>query len=264
MNTAIIHFEPVFSKRDQGIFFKKTLKKIKREIQIENHSVLLYLLPVSFVNPSEKAVMKFIAYLKEEKIEKLLLSDSVKKRPEAEILKKHFQIYEGNTIINYKIHDILKKCSQKKDFALEDSTLVLYSNQPEWAKEFLLKVYPLVKEIHIQTKVPEQFSQIILYFLQDYGIYIAMNEKNDEKEIVVVSDEDFQGVVGDLYLNCEEQTKVLFQKKFMLEDFEKIVEPNQKMIEFLVENIYDNLKNENIQQFFTKYPVRITKIKNND
>ncbi len=255
MPGAIIHFEPIFSRLDQGFFFQRTLKKIKRE----RPDFLLYLLPINQERPSKKALYEFISYLKNEKIERILFTEAMKKRPEAEILLKHFQTYEGNTIINETIHEILKNCSQKKHLCLQDCTLVFYTNYTETLKELVFKLYPFVKTISIQTEHEALFLDLTSHFLENYGIYISVNQKFPKENIKLFLDGEQRN--SDFSFQTSE---ILFSQSVIPDEIRTLLKPNQYFLEYMIEKQQKKLKNEQIHQFFIENQLNIVKIENND
>ncbi len=260
MNGAILHFEPIFSKWDQSIFLSKTLKRIKSEIKVDNMTIPLYLLPINIDTPSEKAMDKFTCYLKEEKVDKVLLTDAVKKLPICKKIKNGFYIYDGKPIINYYLIDILKKCSFDQELSLQESTLVLISDSPEQVKEILVKCCSIVKDVCIDTKHPERFEELRQSILESYGIYVSFSHKRSSKDIII-SLEDNQ---KPFTFSMNQKSKIIFYNQKLLKDFLPFIECNQEMLEFFVEKKFNSTKRRYIQQFNKDYPIVIAKIKNND
>ncbi len=264
MNSAIIHFEPVFSKLDQSIFIKRTLKKVKKNVVIEKKAIPVYILPLCQENPSEKAMMKFISYLKAEGIQRVLLSDAAETFPIIDILKENISIITGMSVINYKIYDILRKCAGARELSLENSTLLLYTNRPALAKELILKIHKHVKKIKIETEKPELFTELTDHFLEEYGIFISVNQERTEEDLKVQLDGIEKKVGMDLYINEEKPSNILFFDKNAFAEIKPFKKLNQSCIEFLIDQYYGTIKNETIRQIFKDYSVRITKIENND
>ena len=78
MYAAMIDVKPGISKLDQTLFLKRLLKNCKTEIQ-DNHIVIKkYDIPIDIENPSEKAILKFCEFLKNEKIGYVFVTDAVK------------------------------------------------------------------------------------------------------------------------------------------------------------------------------------------
>ena len=255
---AIIHFEPFFSKWDQSIFLSKTLRRVKSEIEVEGMTVPIYLLPISIANPSEKALDKFIRYLREEKVDKVLLTDVVKKLPCCQKLTDNFSVYDGKSIINYFLIDILKKCSSDYQIPLQECSLVLISNVPTEAKEILEKCYSFVKEIYIDTDHPERFESLQQEFLEDYGIFLSLIHKKQKNEIII----SLESTQKPYHFSVNQ--KIIFKNVKLLKKFLPFIECNQELIEFFVEKKFNSTKRRYIQQFHKDYPMVITKIKNND
>ena len=264
MNSAMIHFEPCFSRMDQGIFLKRTLKKIKKTIKVENYDVLIYKIPICIEKPSERAIQKFILLLKEDLIKNIILSDDAASLPFLEEFKKHFNIIDGASVINYRIYDILRKCVSMKENDLSDCSIILYTNTPELAKECILKIYKHVRKIKIESQKPDLFFDLTSFFLYEYGIFIEINQQKEkqEKELSIVLDDNLES--ADLFYFNEKKSEILFTNKNYFKEFKKFRNLTQSSIEFLIDQFYGNIDNQSIKMFFKTYPLRISKIKNND
>jgi len=264
MNSAMIHFEPCFSRKDQGIFLKRTLKKVKKTVKIENKEILVYTVPVCIEKPSERAIRKFIEYLKKENIKKIILSDAAALLPFKDEFYKNFSVFDGAAVINYKIQDILRKYVSTKEADLSNCAVLLYTNSPELAKECILKIYKHVRKIKIESIKPDLFFDLTSFFLYEYGIFIEINQQREKnlKEISIVLDSFKEK--ADLFYYNEEKTEILYFKKDLFNTFKKYRNLNQSSIEFLVDQINGNTSAQSIKQFFKTYPFRIIKIKNND
>lgn len=264
MDAAIIHFEPCFSKWDQSVFFNKTIKKIKKTINIKDVSVFVYTLPLNEENPSEKALKRFFTYLKGEKIKYIISSNQAKEFTNVlEQLEENFLFFNGKTVINYLIYDILRKCAKIKEIKPEESTVTLLINDPHYAKEIILKICLHVKRIRIQTQDKEKFKELFDFFLNEYGLFILTDQRDDkeEKALVLCFDEAFNHIKADF--NFCGKDKVLFQVK-NINELSKLLTIDQKAMEFLIYTQYQKVSNETVKQFFKANMPKIIKIKNND
>lgn len=260
MSCAIVHFKPCFTKWNQIFFTKKLKEKIKSEIIISNKKIPVYLIPVVKEKPSEKMIAWFISYLKEEKIDTILLSDDSEALPFINKIKNCFQIFDGTKVINYKLYDILRKCAEVKQVELSKSTLIVYVNEPEFAKNYILKTYKFVKKIKIQTDKPSLFSELSAFFLYEYGLFIDIVKevKKENNEIIIVLNDTLYE--SDFYLGKEKNTEVIFSVKNLLSKINFYKKINQNAIEFLIYLLYGNMKDENIKKFFKSYSVRVIKL----
>ncbi len=263
MKSAIIHFEPVFSKYDQSIFLKRTLRRIKKTFQIEEKEFFVYLMPIFFEQPSEKAMHRMVTYLKEEGIERVLFSKSAKSLQESEILRHSFLTYDGQSVINYKLYDILRKCANSKNLSLEDSTVCISCDDPDTVKKIVFKLYKYVRRITVKTKKPEVFSELVSFFLHEYGLYIEINHEPVEEKNQFILDIDGTETNADFSFQAERH-QVLFSKKHLFAGFMPYHDLDQQAVEFLAEGFYGSLQGNAIREFFDRYLLRITKIKNND
>lgn len=260
MKSAIIHFEPVFSRWDQSLFTRKAFKNVKSEINVNDKQILIYNIPVWKEKPSEKMMLRFISYLKEEEIDTILLSDSAEALSISHVLKKHFKIFNGSFVINYKLYDILRKCAEAHSLELSESTLVLLTSQPEKAKEFILKIYKHIKRIKIKTEKPEIFSELSSFFLYEYGLFIEVSKQTEKKEFELFIYIDGLLDSANLYLGDAKQTEIIFNGKNLFKEIKKYKKLNQITLEFLIYQFCGKLSHQNIKLFFKTYPVRIIKL----
>ncbi len=260
MKSAIIDFEPIFTKWEQRFFIKKAFKKIKSSVMVNEKEILIYKIPVVEEYPSEKMMFRFISHLKDEKIDTIILSDRAKLLPVSSMLKNHFKFYDGNSVINYKLYDILRKCAESQCLELCDATLILATNKPDVAKEFILKVYKHVKRIKIKTENPTFFSDLTSFFLYEYGLFIetARQIKKQEKDIFILFDGTCE--LADVSFNSENKTEILFSAKNIFREIMPYVKLNQNTLEFLIHQLYGNLSTHSVKSFFKAYSVRVIKL----
>lgn len=260
MKSAIIHYEPIFTKWEQRFFIKKAFKKVKSTIMVNKKEVLVYKLPVTEENPSEKMMLRFLSYLKKENIDSVLLSDRAKSLPVSSMLKGHFKFFDGNSVINYKLYDILRKCAESAGTELNDATLTLITNKPDVAKEFILKVYKHIKRIKIKTENPTLFSDLTSFFLYEYGLFIEIvgQVKKQEKDIVILFDGSCD--MADISFNNENTTEILFSAKNIFREIMPYVKLNQNTLEFLIYQLYGNISTQSVKSFFKAYSVRVIKL----
>lgn len=260
MSCAIVHFKPCFTKWNQIFFTKKIKEKIKEETIILDKKIPVYLIPVVKEKPSEKMIAWFISYLKKEKIDTILLSDDAEALPFINKIKNCFQIFDGTKVINYKLYDILRKCAEVKQVELSKSTLIVYANEPEFAKDYILKTYKFVKKIKIQTGKASLFSDLSAFFLYEYGLFIdfVKEVKKENNEIIIALNDILYE--SDFYFGKGKNTEVIFSVKNLLSEINSYKKINQNTIEFLIYLLYGNIKDENIKRFFKSYSVRVIKL----
>ncbi len=261
MACAIIHYEPSFSRMDVGFFIKRTLKNVKKVIQDDECYYLLYLLPICENYFSKKGFDEFVSYLKKENINKIILTKQALKCEKTEKLLNCFNTYDGLSLINAEIYEIIKKCALKKHLQLSKSSLVLYTNQPEKAKSVILKLYHFVKDIVIQTKEEEKFIDLSFYFLENYGIDVLINGKIPKEAVSVIIDGRFENGNYDFSFS---DSRVLFCGKKIHRELNEILEMNQFTMEYIIENRQKNLENQQIHQFLKENDLKIVKIEKND
>jgi len=246
MNAAIIHFENIFSKTDQ-ILINKTLKQVKRIINMEESKIPLYLLPIYKEKPSPRAMKRFITYLKEEKIRYIIFTEAALPYRELFLeLTNDFQFFSGHHVIYYKIFDILKKYAEKQGIELTNSTVTLLTEFPEQAKEMILKMYRYVKKIRIKTKYKEKFSPLLEYFLYEYGLYIICDEQEEGvKEEIILPVQNFN---VDVFFKCKKN----------IGEISSYINMNQESIEFLIYSLYHSLSEGTVKEFCKEYIPKIT------
>lgn len=250
MQAAIIHFEDIFQKKDQ-FFIGKTLKKVKRSIQIDNITIPVYLLPITKEKPSVKSIKRFITYLNEEKIKYIIFSEAALPfRSLFESLNNGLVFFSGKHVIHQKIFDILRKCAEKKELELSSSTVTLVTEYPEQAKEMILKIYRYVKKIKIKTKYKEKFAPLLEYFLYEYGLYIVCTDEIENREISL----PVQHFNLEVYFKCKKQ----------LGEISSYININQEGLEFIIYSVYHSLSDETVKRFCKEYIPKISKIQNKD
>ena len=260
MKSALIHFEPVFTKWEQSLFIKKAFKKVKSTIIINEKEIPVYKIPVFSEKPSEKMIQRFINYLKEENIDSVLLSESAALLSVSYMLKNHFKFFTGNYVINYKLYEILKKCAESRSLELSDSTLVLLTESYENAKEFIIKVYKNVRKIKIKTDKPTAFSELASFFLYEYGLFIEISRKEEKKEDEIYILLDGLCESADFYIDGENKTEILFSAKNLFKEITPYVKLNQNTLEFLIYQLLGNLSQQELKTFFKMYSVRVVKL----
>ncbi len=265
MQSAIIHFEPVFSNLDQSLLIKKSLKKVKKEMESEGIKIPVYCLPIAEKKPSQKAVHHFVKYLKENNIQSIIFSEQAKKFEY--LLKeyeKEFYIFNGNYVINYKIYDILRKYAREKEMEIGKSTAVLITNSPERAQEVILKIYKFVRKIKIETTCKEKFLKLQEYFLEEYGLFIIFDSKNEKEKNEISILLDNKEIKADLCLAGKNEINLIFACKKEFKEIKKYLQFNQKTLEFIINAHFGGLSEETIKRFFKEAVPKISKIKNND
>ena len=258
MSSAIIHINIDVSNIQQKFWLTKKLNQSRKSIKVENKTIPVFDLPVSLQYCSEKIIKKCITYLKKENITHILLSDSMKELPASTFLKEHFYTFDGTAVINYKIYDILKKYATEKEIHLADSSLLLYTDFPEKAKEIILKLYKHVRKIKIQTERIQAFSELHHYFLEEYGLFIEIAEKINQADITMNIDQKEEK--ADLSL-MREKNQIIFSKGSLFVECKPYHEIDQCLIEFYIYYLYGMISKETMRRFFIDYPVRISKIK---
>ncbi|MBE7048478.1 MAG: hypothetical protein E7393_03790 [Ruminococcaceae bacterium] len=266
MKAAIIHYEPVFSRLDQSLFLKRTMRQIKSEIKTEDIKIPIYLLPICGENPSKKAIEKFCSYLKKEQIKKIIITNqasSVLKN--FSLLEKNFSFFYGDTIIKYKIKDILRKYALLKNLELSKETVVIETDNPNKAKELIAKINQMVRKIKIETKDADKFKSLTEYFLQEYGLFIEINKKNDKHGIIIQLDSMKEKKDSlRLYTEKNNNNQIIFNCKNHFNQIKKYLTLNQKTLELLIFQKYGTINEQNCRRFCKDYHIRVSNFKNND
>ncbi len=265
MSCGFIYFEPGFSKVDQSVLLRRTLRECETEIKTEGMKLRLFRLPLCEENPSMKTVSRFSAWLKKREIHQLYISDLPAQFVEVKrALAREFSIFNGLSVIDYAIYDILRKYAAQKEIKLADATLVLYTNNPQKTRDMILKLYRHVRRIRIQTENPERFSELSAYFLREYGLYIALeNEKRRPNEIHVVLEDGQKPEVCDINL-CGGSPAVYFNMKQHFKELSRFGSCRQELVEFLCYLHEESISETAISNFFRAFTPKIIKIKNND
>ena len=268
MKAAIIHFEPVFSPFNQTFGIKKAILKTKKEIKEEKIKIPVYLVPITEKNPSEKAIAKFSTYLKKEGITHIIFSkEAYKKQIIREKMENNFQSFTGSEIVKYKLYDILKKYAGGKAIPIGSSTLILETDSPEKARQYILKIYKYVKKIVIKSEQAEIFNDVTQFFLQEYGLFIPVEHmrKKEENEILVQLDSmTEEKKVLNISSDVNRCNQIIFSSKKKFKQITQFLDFDQMTLEFLIFQQYSNINEEKIKRFCKEYMIKVSKIVNND
>lgn len=263
MACGIVYFTPGLSKADRGIFLRRTLRRCKTVISCEGKPVSLFRLPVCETAPSEKAMRRFVTYLKDNQIDRILLSQIPPSVAETLApLTQNFTVFDGFSVINYKIYDILRKYAAKSGINLAESTVVLCTDIPETARQLILKLYRHVRRIRIETGQPERFGDLAAYFLEEYGLYLPLTKQEKRQNEVYIS-ADGQRQDCDIVMRGG-SLEVSFFIKDAFRELSHYCKYNQATVEFLCYLHEQTLSDSAISRFFKIYAPKISKIKNND
>ncbi len=254
MYAAMIDVKPGISKLDQTLFLKRLLKNCKTEIQ-DNHIVIKkYDIPIDIENPSEKAILKFCEFLKNEKIGYVFVTDAVKQvKPVYDALSKNFSFFTGLSVINYKTCDIIRKYAGGKNQKLSDALVLLETDEPQKAEDIIHQIYRRVKRIAIRTKKEESFSDLADRLLKEYGLFVSVNDA--ERPDIHIELDSMILSSGHLNLSADENraSKILFK-------LQNKKEYDQFYLEFLIFCQYGVVNKKTIKDFFNQHSVRISKI----
>ncbi|MBE7035989.1 MAG: hypothetical protein E7403_01695 [Ruminococcaceae bacterium] len=94
-------------------------------------------------------------------------------------LRTEFYILKGISVFHDAFYDILERFSKKIGYPLKECELVLISNYPREAKQYILKIIKQIKSIVIYTTKPDKFTNMIEEIKKQYGIYITLKSKED-------------------------------------------------------------------------------------
>lgn len=265
MSCGLIYFESGLKMAEQNIFLRRTLKQCETELVTEGKRLLLFRLPVSTERPSERAVFRFIDFLKNKGIKKVYLHEIPKKFAGVIApIYREFEVFDGFSVINYALYDIIRKYAAQKGMILRDVTLVLHTDAPQKAEHVISLLHRHVHRISIQTSDFERFEALTAHFLNEYGIYIAMYGKKECKnEFHIVLDEARKADLCDLNLT-NGNLSVYFNMKQYFKELLCFGKCKQDMIEFLCYMHENSLSNAALSSFFKAYAPKISKIKNND
>ncbi|MBR5236958.1 MAG: hypothetical protein IKW06_06285 [Clostridia bacterium] len=268
MKAAMIHFEPVFSHFNQTFGIKKALLHTKKEIKEEKIKIPVYLVPVTEKNPREKAIEKFSSFLIKEGITHIILSNKAYKN---NLIRKKmettFETFTGTEFVKYKLYDILRKYAGSKGINLGISTLIIETDSPEKARQYILKIYKYVKKIIIKSENEAKFSEITKFFLEEYGLFIPVEQKKsqEENEILIQLDSMVEEKkVLNISSDINRSSKIIFGSKKKFKNITKYLDLNQMSLEFLIFQQYNNINEENIKRFCKDYMIKVSKIVNND
>ena len=95
-------------------------------------------------------------------------------------LKNEFYVLKGISVFYDYFYDILKRFSQKNGYLLQECELVLISNYPKEAQQYILKMIKDVKSIAIYTTKPDNFKNMVEEIKNQYGMYITLKNKEDK------------------------------------------------------------------------------------
>lgn len=95
-------------------------------------------------------------------------------------LRNEFNILKGISVFYDHFYDILKRFSQKMGYPLQECELVLISNYPKEAQQYILKMIKDVKSIAIFTTKPDHFKNMVEEIKNQYGIYITLKNQDDK------------------------------------------------------------------------------------
>jgi len=262
MAAAIIYIEGNSSLLHQIKLFK-TLQALKIKKTFLNINYVAYGIPLYKGNIKEKQLKKCIDFIKKDNITKVLLADSVP-NDIYHILSTEFEVIQGNKIINCMISDILKVCAAKREINLEDSTVVLLTDNPDHAKEIILHIYKYVKKIEIKTKEQNRFSLLNEFFIQEYGLFIEINKEIEKEDSIYLNldEKDNKKVDFDFSCNSFCKNKVYFKIKKGEKEIKPFVKLHQAAVEFLMLKNNLQLESAQISRFCKEHRLRIMKIEN--
>lgn len=263
MSDAIIYTQDNPSLLRQ-IRINQTMQALKLRKQFLNIDYVAYGIPLYKGKIKDKQLNKCIDFIKKDNIENILLSDYADAEIKEKIMQK-FNVINGNRIINCMIFDILKVCAVKKEMELENSTVVLITDNPERAKDVILQIYKYVKKIEIETTEKNQFASLNEFFIHEYGLFIEINiEKENDKHIYLNLDEknhkkaDFDFSSASFLKN-----KVYFKIKKGEKEIKPFVKLHQAAIEFLMLKNNLQIESAQISRFCREHRLRMMKIENN-
>lgn len=264
-NSAIIEYDCNFTSFSEFLFKigKLNEKNFCEEIIIENNIISIIKFPASAKSLLNKKslyliINKFISFLKNKKIEKIIFSDEILKITDIkEKLENHFQIFNGENIIKFKFQYIINKCIKNK----ENKEIVIFSNNFDKFYEYFNLIFKNFRVNSLVTDYKNLFISFIDEIFNEYGFFINIYNKDDfiEKEnYFIINIDTFYENFFDLDIR---NIKILFYKNFMFDILSKyFINFDNKVIEFIIYNIYGNTENSNITDFFDKYNIRIVKI----
>lgn len=263
MACGIVYYEPGLSKADQGIFLRRTLRRCKTVISCEGKPISLFRLPICETAPSKKVIRRFADFLKENAIDRILFGQIPQSIAEISApLYREFAVFDGFSVINCKIYDILRKYAAMHNINLAESTVVLCTDAPEAARQLILKLYRHVRRIRIETDKPESFGDMAAYFLEEYGLYLPLTKQNKQQNEICIST-DKQTQDSDVVMRGH-GLEISFVIKGTFKELSQYCKMNQASVEFLCYLHEESLSDSAISRFFKTYAPKISKIKNND
>ena len=264
-NSAIIDYDCNFSYFNEFLFKlgKLNEKKFCDDIIIENKIIKIIKFPAcgnSLLNKNSFSFIadKFIKFLKNKKIEKIIFSDEALKIINIkEKLKYDFQIFDGESIIKIKFKYIINKCIRDN----ENTEIVLFSNNFEKFYIYFKLIFENYRINHLVTDYKNLFVSFIDEIFNEYGFLINIYNKEEfikEKNNFIINIDTASDNNFDLDIS---NIKIIFYKNFI---FDKLINYfknfDNKLLEFIIYNLYGDTKKSNITDFFNKYNIRIVKI----
>lgn len=266
-NAAIIYYDEDFTVFNEFLFKIGRLndKYITEEIIIEKKNIKIYKIPITLKNITNKKKLhlimkKFVLFLKERNINKIIISDKVNKMINIkEYLKENFFIFNGKNIIKYKFSYIIKRCLKNYENIKE---IVFFSNNFNIFYDYFNIVF---KNYRIQTLVTD-YKNMFLSFVDEiyneYGLMISIKNKNEfilkNNQFIINTDMELKKDYFDLDMNS---LSLIFSQNGIFKEFYKYIKvSDEKSTEFLIYCMSEGLEKSNITDFFTRYNIRIVKI----
>lgn len=267
-NAAIIDYNKDFSFFHELLFKVGNLKSryIEEEILIEEVKIKVFKVPVSLrtlKNEKKRNIIfnKFISFLKENNITKIIISDEAKKLSGLDIFfRNNFFIFDGKSIIKFKFSYIIKRYIKTKN--IYSPEIVIFSNNFDNFYEYFKLIF---KNYNVSTLVTD-YKNLFLSFsdemFSEYGFLInIINEENftyNNDLFVINIDIDSEKSYFDIDLN---KLSLIFMKNENFKNVYKFFKiTDEKVLEFIIYVIYGGLEKSKITEFFNKYNIRIVKI----
>ncbi len=161
------------------IFGIKRLFK-KRIIKGKKMTLIFIPLPNSLGEKLKKLYIKKLCKFFHKMHIRNICAYNIKDTLLAYALKNEFYILKGTSVFCDHFYDVLKRFSQKIGYSLKECELVLVSNYPKEAQQYILKMIKAVKSIAIYTTKPDTFKNMVEEIKNQYGIYITLKNKDDK------------------------------------------------------------------------------------
>lgn len=265
-NAAIIDYNNNFNLFNEFLFFTGKIndKKIVNYINIENNNIMIINFPAtakSLLNKKKLNVLlyKFGNYLKNKNIEKIIFSDEAAKIINlTEYLSERFYIFNGKNVINEKFEYIINKCFNFK----KSDKIILYSNSLNLLNNYFDSLLNKFREISIITSYKNMFVSFTDEIFNDYGININIYNYDEyivkENDFIINIDTENEDLYYDMDLR---KIKLIFLNNIFYNKVKLYFrEFNEKVLEFIIYNLYGIIEKSIINEFFNDYNIRIVKI----